>query len=526
MSPQFGGRRSLLDPAGERATYDHDQRRMRIIGRIVVGFLALVVLVTAGVTLKIKTILDEVQHKPLASVIPAGSRPVKPSSAPGQNGGSNAGTAQNILILGVDSRLGENATYQVKGAAAQTETLSDTAILAHLSGDGKHVTLISVPRDSVVDIPSCDRVDAQGNPIKDAEGNAEVTKPLRALFNEAIQLGGPACSVHTLEQLTGVYIDHFLEIDFEGVIKMSNALGGVPLMICNPIHDVHTGLNLPAGPVNLKGATALAFVRARYGLTGGDDLHRIQRQQQFMASMARKALASSTLFNLPSMTSFYGDVASSLTTDMSSSQLINLALHYRHIDTSNIVFATVPTYPVPPGDKWHEHLYWSEDEAAALFSTVRDDRPLAATQTGGHYVATVSVAPSLVSVRVLNGTQTNGLAHEVADELTSAGFHVVGYGTATTMPNANTTISYAASRTDSMQTLASALKVAPHEVLNAQSTKTLTLTIGDDWAGLAGPSASASASAPASAPASAAASGSAIPGLKATSASTEACVQG
>lgn len=521
------GRHRLLDPRGELASYEHAQRRTRIIGRIVVGFLAVVVLVAAVGVLTVKNILDKVHHTAsIDTYVPASERPAKPTTDPASG---KKGTPENILILGVDSRLGENSQYQVTTGPLQTETLSDTAILAHLSADGKSVTLVSIPRDSVVKIPACDKVDANGNIQRDSSGQPLMASATTALFNEAIQRGGPACTAKTLEQLTGVYIDHYLEIDFEGVIKMSNALGGVPMNICSPIHDSHTGLNLPAGEVNLKGQQALAFVRARYGLTGGDDLHRIQRQQQFMASMVRKALSSSTLFNLPSMTSFYGDVASSLTTDMGSSALINLALHYRHLDTKDIVFATVPTYPAPKGDQWYQHLYWSQDEATALFNAIRDDRPMTATSSNGQNVAALTVAPSNVTVKVLNATTTNGLAGQTANALSARGFRIAGVGTAT-QQSAKTTLTYSASRTTSAQTLAAALGVKPDEQLSATAGDVITLTIGSDWNGLATETSPASAT-PAPTPGAPAAgspapSGSAIPGVKTTNASTQTCVEG
>ncbi|ABK52185.1 cell envelope-related transcriptional attenuator [Acidothermus cellulolyticus 11B] len=513
--------RSLLDPLGEEAAYQRSMRRRRIAGRVLVGFLALVVLAGAVAAAGIHNILSKVRHQPsLDTVIGATARPSK--APPPASGGS----PENILVLGVDSRLGENSSFQPTTGPAQTETLSDTAILVHLSADGKHVTLVSIPRDSVVNIPSCRRVDANGQPLSDSAGNPLYTKPVQALFNEAIQLGGPACSVKTLETLTGIYIDHYLEIDFEGVIKMSNALGGVPLTICSPIHDAHTGLNLPAGPVLLKGQQALAFVRARYGLTGGDDLHRIQRQQQFMAAMVRKALSTSNFFDPVHMYEFYSAVAGSITTDMSSSQLINLAMRYRHINTQNIVFATVPTYPAPKGDKWYYHLYWSTDEADLLFRYIRDDQPLNATPSGGHNVATITVPPSEVTVEVLNGTATNGLARQVADQLAAEGFRIAGVGNASSIPVAKTTISYPASRTDSMKTLAGALAVTPQETLDTSASNVLVLTIGTDWAGLA-------ASSPTPSPALSASPGSpsATPslgplGVPTTNAADTQCVQG
>jgi LCP family protein required for cell wall assembly len=522
------GRRRLLDPLGEQDRYERSQRRNRILGRIAVAFFAVVVLAVAGAAVTVKNIFDKVHHAPLDSLIPSSARPSKATNQSGANG-ADISKAENILVLGIDSRLGENSSYQVQGGPPQTETLSDTAILVHLASDGKHITMVSIPRDSVVQIPACEKVDANLKPLKGSDGQPVMTKPVKALFNEAIQLGGPACSVNTLEKITNVHIDHFLEIDFEGVIKMANDLGGVPLTMCTAIHDSHTGLNLPAGPVNLKGATALAFVRARYGLTGGDDLHRIQRQQQFMASMVRKALANSSLFNLPAMTSFYGDVASSLTTDMSSSQLVNLALKYHHLNTDNVIFTTVPTYDAPKNDPFYQHLYWSTDEAAALFDAIRNDQSLTTTTTSnGQHVATITVAPSNVTVDVVNGTTTNGLAHEVATQLAAEGFRIAGVDTAPDLPVAKTTLTYAANRSDSAHTLATALAVPPGEVVSGTS-NTITLTIGQDWKGLATSAsapASAAASASGSAASPAASSSVSVPGLKTTTASTDNCVQG
>jgi LCP family protein required for cell wall assembly len=519
MAPRLG-RPKVLDPAGEQVAYEHAQRRMRIIGRLIVGFFALIVLAGGIGGVAYQKIFSKVDYgKPLAAVLPPANRPAPAVAKPNPTTGAVApveGTAKNILILGVDSRLGENSQFQVKGAPAQTEDLSDTAILAHLSADGKNVTLVSIPRDSVVQIPSCKKVDNDGNPILSSTGQVQYSKPTKALFNEAIELGGPYCSAQTLEGLTGVRIDNFLEIDFTGVVKMSKAIGGVPLNICEPIHDSNTGLNLPAGPVNLIGDQALAFVRARYGLTGGDDLHRIQRQQQFMASMVRKALSSANFFNPATMYNFYSAVAGSLSTDMTSSQLLSLGLNYRHVNTSNIIFTTVPTYPAPKGDPFYEHLYWSEDEANALFSDIHDDIPIPVST--GTNVGTITLPRSAVTVDVLNGTATDGLARQVRDQLTTAGFDVVSIGTATNSPVAKTTVSYEASRTTSMQTLAGALNSAPQEVLDSSAGANIVLTLGADWSGVS--TAPASSSAPASA------GPSALAGVKATSATTNNCVQG
>jgi LCP family protein required for cell wall assembly len=520
------GRPKVLDPAGEQAAYEHAQRRARIIGRIIVGFFAVLVIVGGSIGVAYDKIFSKVDFgKPLNQVLPASARPAPATpKATSAAGGGSTGTAKNILILGVDSRLGENSQFQVKGAPAQTEDLSDTAILAHLAANGKGVTLVSIPRDSVVQIPSCEKVDNDGNPILDKNGQLQYSKPTKALFNEAIELGGPYCSAKTLESLTGIRIDNFLEIDFTGVVKMSKAIGGVPLNICEPIHDANTGLNLPAGPVNLIGDQALAFVRARYGLTGGDDLHRIQRQQQFMASMVRKALSTANFFNPATMYNFYSAVASSLSTDMTSSQLLSLGIDYRHTTTANIVFVTVPTYPAPKGDPFYEHLYWSEDEANALFADIHDDLPIPVAS--GSNVANITIPRSSVSVEVLNGTSTDGLAREVRDQLSAEGFDVVSIGTATNAPVAHTSLAYQASHTTSMQTLAAALSGSPQEVLDSSAGSTIVLTLGQDWAGVATASPSPSAPASAAAASSSGPEASPIPNLKATNATNTSCVQG
>jgi LCP family protein required for cell wall assembly len=532
MRKPIGRRHKLLDPAGEQETYERERRRSRIVGRIIVGFFAFIVLVAAGGEAAYQHVTHKIIKQSVTSEI-VGQRPTKPGAkttqSPDATGGTTTvttGPPQNILVLGVDSRLGQNSQYQTKTGPAQTEDLSDTAILVHLAGDGKHATLISIPRDSVVTIPACQKIDSSGNVIKNASGQAELTAPTTALFNEAIELGGPACSIATVEKLTNVYIDHYVEIDFTGVVAMSNALGGVPLTMCEAISDSHTGLNLPAGPVNLKGQQALEFVRARYGLTGGDDLHRIQRQQQFMASMARKALDSANFFNAIKLYSFLNAVASSLTTDMSNTSLISLARTYQNISASNIIFVTVPTYPAPKGDKWYEHVYWSTDESDALFNAVRADQTLATTISGGSKVANITVPPSQVSVDVLNGVGTEGLAGQVGDQLRAAGFNVINVGDATDIPVAKTTIVYGPSRADSERTLASALGAAPVAQLNNTSATTLTLTIGADWKGLAGGSASATPAPASSAAASPSAGASGTAGIPTTSATNTSCVEG
>src|SRR5690606_10499307 len=147
------------------------------------------------------------------------ARPDKPQEA---------GKSVNILLMGVDNRLGENAKYNA-GATGQTENLSDTTIVAHLSADGKSAVFVSIPRDTLVDIPACKKADGtETKPRKDTQ------------INQAVQIAGPSCTWTTIESIAtslGVplRIDHFVTIDFSGVSKMSSAIGGVPICITKPI---------------------------------------------------------------------------------------------------------------------------------------------------------------------------------------------------------------------------------------------------------------------------------------------------
>jgi hypothetical protein len=242
--------------------------------------------------------------------------------------------------------------------------------------------------------------------------------------------------------------------------------------------------------------------------------------------MARKALDSANFFNAIKLYDFLNAVASSLTTDMSNSSLISLARTYQNIDASNIVFVTVPTYAAPKGDKWYEHVYWSTDEADALFNAVRADQTLATTTSGGSKVAQISVPRSQVSVNVLNGIGTEGLAGQVGDELRAAGFNVLNVGDAPDLPVAKTTIVYGPSRADSERTLASALGAAPVAQLNNTTATSLTLTIGQDWKGLSNGPASATPAPASSAASSPSAGASGTAGIPTTSGANTSCVEG
>ncbi|PWJ47490.1 transcriptional attenuator, LytR family [Quadrisphaera granulorum] len=275
--------------------------------------------------------------------------------------------AENILVLGSDSRAGTGTEY----GAGLTTSQSDTMLLVHLSADRTWASAVSIPRDSWVSIPSCTGSDGT------------VTTPRHAKINEAFTLGsehggvasGAACSIKTVEEATGVRIDHFVVVDFEGFKDMTTALGGVPVCTTAPVVDPKANLDLPAGQHTLEGEQALAFVRERHAIGDGSDLGRINRQQQFLASMARTA--ESELTDPTAMYGFLNAATKSITTDSglgSLSALASLAESVKSLPPSQLQFFTVPNHPrsdVVKSDT--ANVLWSEPAANALFTDLQHD---------------------------------------------------------------------------------------------------------------------------------------------------------
>ncbi len=334
------------------------RRRGRVLAWIG-GGLALLLVVVGGVVAVLYHRLNAGIHSANIDSRLGADRPVDLS--PG---------AQNIVVLGSDSRQGLGAQYGTGLDTAQ----SDTLMLVHIPADRKSVSVISIPRDSWVSIPSCQ------------EGDGSLTAPHHAKINEAFALGSvkgdkataAACTVRTLEQDTGVRIDHFIVVDFGGFKRMVNALGGVEVCLSQPVDDPKAHLRLPAGRSVVRDEQALAFVRERYALGDGSDLGRISRQQQFMSALTKKA--RSQLFNPPAMYEFLRAVTSSLTTDAalgSLDKLVGLGESIRSIPSSKINFITLPNYPRSQEvSSDTANVLWKQPEANAIFAALRADTPL------------------------------------------------------------------------------------------------------------------------------------------------------
>jgi LCP family protein required for cell wall assembly len=270
-------------------------------------------------------------------------------------------TSMNILVIGSDSRAGQNFRF---GAHISGQR-SDTIMVLHLSPGMKRAVVLSIPRDSVVPILSCPRV--PGSPGQTAQpGQVEQ-------INATFAFGGPGCLWKTIEQTTRLRLDHFIELNFTGFERVINDLGGVDICLPYAIHDARSRLRLSSGLHHVWGADALAYWRVRYiGL--GSDLERIQRDQFLMASLAQKVKRTDLFGNPARVYKIVSDVAASLTTDsgLTQSDLISLAEGLHSMKLADVHFIQVPAVAYPPNPDW---VKWAP-QAATLFTAIAHDRKL------------------------------------------------------------------------------------------------------------------------------------------------------
>ena len=267
----------------------------------------------------------------------------------------------NILLLGSDTRKG-----QAGHIGGDTPGLSDTTILLHVSADRKLAYGVSLPRDAMVQRPTCKRKDGHGT---DPGG--------LSMFNAAYAVGGPLCTVKTVEKLTNIRVNHFVVIDFNGFKKMVDALGGVEVCVPREVNDTTGHISLPAGTYSVKGQRALDYVRVRHDIGTAENgaIGRMKRQQTFLASMANKAVSAGTLVNPVRLYRFLDAATKSLTTDTqlaSLGKLTGLAKSLKGIGLSHIQFLTVPFEEYPPDPN---RLQWAP-QAKQLWTSIRMDKPV------------------------------------------------------------------------------------------------------------------------------------------------------
>ncbi|ETK33426.1 transcriptional regulator [Microbispora sp. ATCC PTA-5024] len=386
-----------------------------------------------------------------------------PNYAASQIKAVDAGTSQstsqgsmNILLVGVDKRddLSRRQQNQLH-LGREVGERSDTMMVIHLSRDHRKVTVVSIPRDTWTTIPG--------------KGEHKI--------NSAYQFGGPKLAVRTVEQLTGLPINHYVEVNVLGFIDVVEALGGVT--VCTPvaIDDPKTKLNLQPGTYNLDGVRALAYARTR--ATARSDLDRIDRQQQVISALLNKALSGGTLANPAKLGAFVSSTLKTLTVDNALAQdLLGLAGQLRDVSTDDVSFATVPladvNYKAPTGES---AVLWDKAGARTLFQRIGADQPLVAPSPKASAPASPSagasaapsaspspastaltIPPQRISLRVLNGTLIKGLGARTKAALVADGFMVpAAPGDTVQRDFATTVIRYPPGREDSARTVAAAI---------------------------------------------------------------------
>jgi len=278
--------------------------------------------------------------------------------------------SENILVLGSDSRSGGNK--KLGGGTDDGSARSDTAMILHVHKGHKKASVVSVPRDTIIDRPSCTGTDGTTHPA--ASG---------VMFNSAYSTGGAPCAVKTVESLTGVRMDHYLEVDFSGFQKLIDRLGGVEVTTTKAIDDPDSHLKLTAGTHRLDGEQALGLVRTRHGVGDGSDLGRIQLQQAFMKALIEQA-KSIDLFGNPKRLLDLADTATkTVTTDSdlgSVNRLMSFANGLKGISSKNMTMVTLPVR-YDPADP--NRVVVAEAKAKQVFTALKHDRPIPKEATEG-----------------------------------------------------------------------------------------------------------------------------------------------
>ena len=431
-----------------------------------VAALSLLVLVGSG--------LAWASFRNFTDTVPRGE-PVPPLAA-GEHDAD--GAAQNILLVGNDSRAGASAA-ELRALSTQNDGGSvntDTMIVLHVPAGGGKPTMVSFPRDSWVTIPGFGK-----GKINSAYGDGYNAAKSAGKSEQQADSAGLLLAIKTIDALTGLHIDHYMQVNLLGFYRISNAIGGVSVCLNaaqNPNTDSdaygkgYSGINLPAGVSVISGSQALAFVRQRHGLPNGD-LDRIKRQQYFLAAAFHKITTAGVLLNPFKLHDLLNAVGSSLLVDPKL-DLLGLAREFESLTSGNITYRTIPNdgpqliYP----DGVQTSIVAVDTAAMPGFIRQLDGLPadpdLAAAQPA---------PPSAVTLDVLNGTSTAGLAGANAARLRTLGFGVDIVDSAPVQAT-TTMIEYQAGQQSAAKAVLA--RVPGAQLIETSSVSRVTLVLGTD----------------------------------------------
>ncbi|MCL6733146.1 LCP family protein [Streptomyces neyagawaensis] len=395
-------------------------------------------------------------------------------------------TPLNILLIGSDAR--DTKENQKLGGARETfggTPLADVQMLLHLSADRSNMSVVSMPRDTLLDIPKC----------TDPDDGKVYAASSRAMTNESLGRGGPGCTVATWQELTGIHIDHFMMVDFAGVVSMADAIGGVPVCVTDNIESRDSlghgsGLKLEKGTTYIQGKQALQWLRTRYGFEDGSDIARAKAQHMYMNSMVRELRENATITNPNKLRRLAEEATTALTVDPGLGDvaaLYDLSKELRKVEPARITMTTMPFTYVGA------RVVPKEGDAEKLFRLVREDIALdgkdAKKATSEEPTSDdPAAAEDEIGVLVQNGTLTSALgaapgrAHTVSQLLVGEGFTKASADTTTATTEDKTVVRYPSAELEGdAQAVAKALGIPLSQVEKSTNVSGVTLVVGADW---------------------------------------------
>ncbi|MFD5552995.1 LCP family protein [Streptomyces sp. NPDC127068] len=475
--PGPAGRGAGRPGGGGRGPGVRPARRKRRILRWAALVLSVVILGTAGA--------GYLYYRHLNGNIRKGELNIGEHKAPTPTPNAAGQTPLNILLIGSDSRnTKENLRLGGSRESVGAAPLADVQMLVHLSADRSNMSVVSMPRDTLVEIPKC----------TDPEGETHPASNGRVMTNQSLGRGGAGCTVATWEKLTDIHINHFIQVDFAGVVDMADAIGGVPVCVDKNIYS-HTasnkgsGLKLPEGTHSIKGEQALQWLRTRYGFGDGSDIGRAKAQHMYMSSMVRELRKNATLSNPGKLRGLAETATRALTVDKGLDdvmKLYELGNELRKVPPDRITMTTMPFDYLGP------RVVPKPGDAEQLFRLIREDISLDGKDKKRKKKAKLSDDPpapdAQIAVQIVNGTRTDvlapaaGRASTVAQLLAGKGFDRSVADTQRAVSEAQTVITFpSADLEGDAQRVAKALGIPLSSVEQSTEVSGVTLTVGADW---------------------------------------------
>lgn len=459
---------------------DRKLRRMRLVGRTTVAFVAVIALLSTGVVWGYLRSTDG-RFAQIAALDTDSTDIVDPV---GQTGD------ETYLIVGTDTRAGASGQIGAGTVADAEGARSDTVMLVNIPADRSRVVAVSFPRDLDVERPVCQGWDNDtGKYTKDTFPAADGDK-----LNATYALGGPKCLVKIIQKLSGLKIGHFVGMDFAGFEKMVDEVGGVGVCTPTPLVDGILGTILPKpGSQVLDGRTALNYVRARHiDAEGNGDYGRIKRQQMFLSSLLRSALSNRVLFDPGKLNGFINAFTrETFVENINAKSLVTLGRSLQNVDAGAVTFLTVPTAGTT---EWGNEIP-RLDDIKAIFQAVIDDKPLPGEErkavpeesapTPAPPPAPVptrlAVGPGSTTLQVSNASGRTGLAAGTADRLGAYGFQIYSVGNYTGT-STRSVVRYTAGQEAGAATVASSIPGAVLEQTIGLGS-IIEVVLGTDFAG-------------------------------------------